>query len=117
MQAYPNKAEVSQLIEVLAKEAGEPSAEVGLPFTNLPHLNPPVISIHVSLGITPHRDGTRFQALMAEGTAMRPEALSPLDGALAVLKQYAAEGGGLREVPCCGELAGGGRCPDAGITC
>jgi hypothetical protein len=53
---------------------------------------------------------------MAEGAAMRPEALSPLDGALAVLKQFAAEGGGLREVPCCGELAGGRQCPDAG-TC
>jgi hypothetical protein len=50
---------------------------------------------------------------MAEGAAMRPEALSPLDGALAVMKQYAAEGGGLRDLPCCGQLAGGRPCPDA----
>jgi hypothetical protein len=50
---------------------------------------------------------------MAEGAAMRPERLSPLDGALAVLKQYTAAGGGLTELPCCGQLAGGHACPGA----
>ena len=54
---------------------------------------------------------------MAEGAAMRPEALSPLDGALAVMKQYTAEGGGLTELPCCGQLAGGQACPQTAGKC
>ena len=54
-----------------------------------------------------------LQDLLAEGAAMRPEALSPLDGALAVLKQHAAEGGGLAYLPCCGKLAGAQACKDA----
>ena len=56
---------------------------------------------------------TCLQAIMAEGAAMRPEALSPLDGALAVMKQYTAAGGGLTHLPCCGQLAGGQACPGA----
>ena len=43
---------------------------------------------------------------MAEGAAVRPEQLSPLDGALAVLKQHAARGGGLVDLPCCSVLVG-----------
>lgn len=50
---------------------------------------------------------------MAEGAELPPEKLPPLDGALALLKQYAAPSGGLVDFTCCGKLAGGAACPGA----